>query len=244
MHERPPPSPAAEPIALRGRQRRRRRLRLVGGGLIAYGVVGIVILAAIGSAIGRPLDQAAELSVAIEDQRRAALDALEQATTTIDQTAAGVRGMDPSLGQAKAATDRASAISLGVAANMLELSRAMSISIFGAQPLLGLATGFDQTGQQLQLLSADVAAIGAALDANRDDVATVAASLDELRDSVEQLETSLREGPRLAVGPGTLDGIRLAILALLGWMLVLALGAVAAGAYIFRLARPTADAVP
>jgi hypothetical protein len=237
MNDGPPPSPAAEAIALRGTQRRRRRMRLVGGGLIAYGVVGIVILAAIGSVIGRPLDQAAELSVAIEDQRRAALDSLDQATTTIDQTASGVRGMDPSLGQAKAATDHASAISLGVATNMFELSRAMSISIFGTQPLIGLSTGFDQTGQQLQLLSADIAAIGAALDANRDDVATVGTSLDELSDSVEQLETSLREGPRLAISPGTLDGIRLAILAVLGWMLVLALGAVAAGLYVLWHAR-------
>ena len=199
--------------------------------------MGIVILGAIGSVVGRPLEQAAELSVAIEDQRRAALDSLEQATTTIDQTASGVRGMEPSLGQAKAATDRASSISLGVAANMFELSRAMSISIFGTQPLIGLATGFDQTGQQLQLLSEDVAAIGAALDANRDDVQIVAVSLDELRDSVEQLETSLREGPRLAVAPGTLDGIRLAILALLSWMAVLALGSIAGGAYLFWLAR-------
>ena len=141
------------------------------------------------------------------------------------------------MASAKAATDRASSISLGVAANMFELSRAMSISIFGTQPLIGLATGFDQTGQQLQLLSEDVAAIGAALDANRDDVQTVAASLNELRDSVEQLETSLREGPRLAVAPGTLEGIRLAILALLGWMVVLALGSIAGGAYLFWLAR-------
>jgi len=237
MDDRPHPPPAAEVIALRGSQRRGRLLRIVGGGLIVYGVLGIVILAAIGSVIGRPLDQAAELSVSIEDQRRAALDALEQATTTIDQAAAGVRGMEPSLSQAKSATDRASAISLGVAANMSELSRAMSISIFGAQPLIGLASGFDQTGQQLQLLSADVAAIGAALDANRDDVETVGASLDDLSDSVEQLERSLREGPRLAIAPGTLDGIRLAILALLGWMLVLALGAVAAGVYLFARAR-------
>jgi uncharacterized protein YoxC len=237
MDERAHPSPAGEAIALRGSQRRRRRWQFVGIALIAYGVVGIVVLGAIGSVIGRPLDQAAELSVAIEEQRRAALDSLDQATTTIDQTAVGVRGMEPSLSQAKAATDRASALSLGLSANMFELSRAMGITVFGVQPLIGLATGFDQTGQQLQLLSADVAAIGAALDANRDDVATVAASLDELSDSVEELETSLREGPRLAVSPGTLDGIRLAILALLGWMLVLALGAVVAGAYVVWLAR-------
>jgi hypothetical protein len=237
MSERPPPSAAAEAIALRVAQRRRRRLRLVGAGLIAYGVVGILILVGIGSVIGRPLDRAVELSRAIEDQRRAALDSLEQATMTIDQTGAGVRGMEPSLGQAKAATDRASAISLAVATNMFELSRAMSISIFGTQPLIGLSTGFDQTGQQLQLLSEDIAAIGAALDANRDDVGTVAASFDDLRDSVEQLETSLREGPRLAISPGTLDGIRLAILALLGWMLMLGLGSVAAGLYLFWLAR-------
>jgi hypothetical protein len=145
--------------------------------------------------------------------------------------------MEPSLAQSRTATDRAASIAEGVAGSMFGLSNAMQLTIFGAQPLIGLAVSFEQTGSQLQLLSGEVAAIGAALDANADDVRTVALSMDAMGASVDALIDSIREGPRLELSLGTLGGLRLAVFAVLGWLLLLALGAVAAGVYVIRLAR-------
>lgn len=227
-HPRSSLSPA-EVIALRAAVRRRRALRIIGTVLIGYGVLGIGLFAAVALAIDRPIDQAGELTVSIEGQRGALLDSLQQASTTIDQSASGVRGMQTSLVQARAATDRASTLSRGVATSMYQLRDAMAVSILGTQPLIGLATSFDQAGQQLELLGEDVAAIGQALEENRDDAETVAAALDNLRSSVEDLTERVREGPRLEVASKALAQLRLGLYAVVAWMAALAVGSVVGG---------------
>jgi hypothetical protein len=145
--------------------------------------------------------------------------------------------MDASLVQARAATDRAAQLSLNMAATMYQLRDQMGIAVFGVQPLISLQPGFDQTGQQMELLSADVAAIGEALGANREDVDTVAQSMDQLRASVEQLATTVREGPRLEATSDTLAGIRLGVFAVVAWLVNLAAGCMIGGVACWWAAR-------
>jgi hypothetical protein len=227
----------AEAMALRMDARRRRLLRFVGTVLIAYGVLGIVLFVGVAYAIERPIDEAGRLTVSIEGQRGAVLESLEQASLTVDEAAGGIRGMDASLAQAGQATERAAQLSIGVATSMYELRNAMSLSIFGTQPLIGLAAGFNDAGQQLELLAVDVAAIGEALEANRDDAAAVAASLDQLSVSVAALTQAVRDGPALEVSSDALDGMRLGIYAVIAWMLALAVGCVAGGVACWMAAR-------
>ncbi len=237
MSERHPGAPAAEIIARRAERRRSRGLRLLGTILIVYGVIGMVLFAVVALNVARPIDEANSLTVSIEGQRTAALDALAEAARTIDETALGVRGMDASLDQARVATERAAGLSRGVATTMFGLQNAMSITILGTQPLIGLASGFEQAGRQLELLADDVAAIGEALNANRDDVQTVAEAMERLSLSVEALTQSVRDGPRLEVSSQALAELRLAIYAVVGWMLAFAVGCVAAGIGCWLAAR-------
>ncbi len=216
-------------LAARSRRRYRRFLRIVGTILIAYGVSGIVLFALVAQAVGDPLDEAGALTVSIEGQRTAVLDSLEEAVRTIDATGTGIRNMDDSLIEARAATDRAAELSLSMAASMYELRNQMGLSLFGIQPLIGLAPGFDQTGQQMELLSTDVAAIGQALSANRQDVRTVARRMDDLRTAVSDLAEAVRDGPALVVTSDTLAEMRLGIFAVVGWLIALALGCVLGG---------------
>ncbi len=228
---------AAEELARRARIRRQRGLRLLGTILVAYGALGIVLFIGVAYAIERPIDEAGRLTVSIEGQRGALLESLEQAALTIDEAAAGIRGMDSSLARAGEATDRASQLSLGVAASMYELRNAMTIQILGTQPLIGLAAGFDQSGQQLELLAEDMATIGEALEANRDDADAVAVSLGELSESVDTLTRAVRDGPALEVSSDALDGMRHGIYAVIAWMLALAVGCVAGGVACWMAAR-------
>jgi hypothetical protein len=216
--------------------RRRRMLRSAGIVLIAYGVLGVLLFAGVAYAVERPIDEAGRLTVSIEGQRGALLTSLDQASTTIEEAAVGVRGMDASLDQAGQATDRAAQLSIGVAASMYELRNAMGLTVFGVQPLIGLAAGFDETGQQLELLAQDVAAIGLALEANRGDAVAVADSLDELSRAVDDLTRAVGEGPALEVSSEALDGMRLAIYGVIGWMLALAVGCIAGGVACWRAA--------
>ena len=216
---------------------RRTRLRLLGAGLALYGLVGIVIFIVIAVAVARPLERARQLSESVDLQRAALVDSLGQAETTIRQMSLSVGRMDTSLADAKAAIDRASSISHGVATSMYGLRDAMSLSIFGAQPLIGLSTSFDTSGQNLDQLGDDVASIGTALDANRTDVTTTSQSLGNLADSVHTLTVSVRDGPALTISTRTLDAIRIAVYAVTIWLVVFALGCLISGAYLLNVSR-------
>ena len=216
---------------------RRTRLRLLGAGLALYGLVGIVIFIVIAVAVARPLERARQLSESVDLQRAALVDSLGQAETTIRQMSLSVGRMDTSLADAKAAIDRASSISHGVATSMYGLRDAMSLSIFGAQPLIGLSTSFDTSGQNLDQLGDDVASIGTALDANRTDVTTTSQSLGNLADSVHTLTVSVRDGPALTISTRTLDAIRIAVYAVTIWLVVFALGCLIFGAYLLNVSR-------
>jgi hypothetical protein len=229
--------PSEYALARRHYARRRSVLRTVGVVLIAYGVLGVLLFAGVAYAVERPIDEAGRLTVSIEGQRGALLASLEQASATIEEAAIGVRGMDASLEQAGQATDRAAQLSVGVAASMYELRNAMGLTVFGVQPLIGLAAGFDETGQQLELLAQDVAAIGIALEANRGDAVAVADSLAQLSRAVDDLTQAVADGPALEVSSEALDGMRLAIYGVIAWMLALAVGCIAGGVACWRAAN-------
>jgi hypothetical protein len=218
---------------------RRGRLRLLGGGLAIYGLVGIILFVIVAIAVARPLERARELSESVDKERTALVNALAQAETTIRGMATGVSNMDTSLSDAKTAIDQADQISRDVAASMYGLRDAMSIEIplLGGQPLIGLAGNFNATGDNLLTLATDISAIGTALEANRSDLGTTATNLASLADSVKALTTSVEEGPALAISKRTLDAARLAVYAISAWLVTFAIGCLIAGVYLINLSR-------
>ena len=230
---------APPPIIVTNVERRRRPgpLRIAGTALIAWGVVGLVLLALFFNGLAGPISELSTMAASLEAQRAAALEAIDKATASVDQAATGVRGMDTSLADAKAAVDRASSISNGVGDTMNGLAQGMQVSIFGLQPLAGLSGGFSDAGTQLKGLSTDLAAIGQSLDANSDDAQAVAQSLDELSIALTDFHTAVDSGPQLDGLAHSLDSLRIGILALLAWLGALALGAVAAGIGCWVVAR-------
>ena len=230
-------APLTVAAVARRRRRQRRTLRVIGSALLVYGVIGLILLGVFGSVLAAPISDIDEISRSVEQQRVAALDSLEQATETVNLTADAVRGMDTSLTDARAATDRASTIALGVSTSMSQLANSMSITIFGIQPLVGLAEGFNQSSTQLSLLATDLASIGAALESNRDDAAAVAVNLDGLGVALDRLETAVRAGPDLTGAAGSLEAVRVGILGLIVWLGVLAVGCVVAGLGCWWVAR-------
>lgn len=212
--------------------------RLLGLGLVLYGVAGIAIFVLLAVGVTRPLDRAQRLSTSVEEQRAALADSLGEAETTIRQMSEAVGRMDASLAEAKAATDRASTISSGVAQSMYQLrdTVALEIPLLG-QPLVGLAPSFDQSGQNLELLGQDVAAIGEALDGNRADVELTSENMSDLADAVAELTRTVSESPSVEVSQSTIQAARLAIFAVAAWMMLFAVGCIAAGIYLLALSR-------
>jgi ABC-type transporter Mla subunit MlaD len=117
---------------------------------------------------------------------------------------------------------------------MLQLRDAMGVTIpiLNTQPLLGLAPGFDNASQQLQLLSQDLATIATSLDQNREDVVASAESLVELADSVAVLTESVENGPGVGIAEEALDAFRIGLFAVAGWLVLFAVGCAVAGVYL------------
>lgn len=206
-----------------------RALRVLGSLLIVYGLSGVVLLGLLAGTLAPPLDEVEALATSVGEQRTAALEALDEAATTARQTATSVRNVDTSLAQAKVATDRAAGLSGGVARSMRELAVAMTIDLFGIQPLIGLVPSFEASAANLDLLATDLAAIGAALDTSRGDAATVAGGMDDLADSIDELRDAVADSPDLSVTVGALEPLRIGLLALMAWLLLAAIGCVIAG---------------
>lgn len=216
----------------RGRQP---RLRLLGLVVAAYGLVGLLLFVAVAVAVNGPLERAHALTVSLDEDRAGLVATMEQARAALVDMSLGVRGVDDSLANAQAATDRASTISTSLASSMFGLRDSMSITIFGTQPLAGLAAGFDTSGQQMSALATDLTTISTSLDANRGAVVTSAASLGKLAVSLAELRVMVRDSPDVEISTASLDAVRLAVYAICGWLAVLALGCVIGGVYLVRL---------
>jgi prefoldin subunit 5 len=212
-------------------------LRLIGTGLIAYGVFGILLLGVIGAEVARPLDDISAIGTSLTEQREAALESLERAVETIGQTAESVRNIDTSLVEAQQATQRAATLSRGMSLTMFNMAEQMQLTVFGVQPLITLYPGFEQSGQQLELMAEDVEQIAEALEANRQDTVAIASGLDELAASIERLTEAVADGPVLTDVGATLAPIQLGLLALIGWLLVAAIGSVLAGIGLWMASR-------
>jgi methyl-accepting chemotaxis protein len=212
-------------------------MRLIGTGLIAYGLVGTILLGVIGIEVARPLDHLNAIGASLSDQRDAALESLERAAETIGQTADSVRNIDGSLVEAQQATQRASTISRGISLTMFNMAEQMQLTVFGVQPLITLYPGFEASGQQLELMAEDVERIAEALEANREDTVAIAAGLDELGASIERLTEAVAGGPELPDAAATIAPIQLGLLALIGWLLVAAIGSILAGMALWFASR-------
>ena len=207
---------------------------LFGSALVAYGVIGIAIFAFVAQAIDRPLERVRDLSESVEAQREALIVSMERAEDTLQQMGGAVGNMDSSLADAKTATDRSSTIAGSIATSMFLLRDQMfiTIPIVNTQPFVGLAPGFDQTGQQLTQLSTDLLTIGTSLNRNRGDIAATAQNMAELSTSVSALTETVRTGPGVEITEEALGDVRLAVYGIAGWMAMLAVGSVLVGLYL------------
>ncbi len=217
--------------------KRRTGMRILGVALFVYGLIGIVIFIGVAFAVARPLERARQLSGSLETQRAALVASLGQAETTIRGMSTSAANVNASLGEATTAVDHAATVSAGLATSMYGLRDAMSLTILGAQPLVGLAGSFDTSGQNLDQLGADLTAISTALGTNSADVSTTAQNLSDLSDTVHALMVSVRDGPGLSISSGTLDAVRLAVYAVTGWLVIFAIGCLVAGVWLLSATR-------
>ena len=209
--------------------------RAAGIGLTAYGAVGIVLIVVAlvvgGSALGRVERLTGSLS-----------STLSAAATSARSSATALRNLRAGVTQSSTAADDAGALVDEASTTSSQLAAAMSLSIFGTQPLLPMAASFNQLSTQLQSLSGDLDAIGSALDTSGSDLDRLEGDIDRLATRLEGLNGSQggAQGSAVIVKSGELW---FALVALLVWLSIPALGSLLLGlALVFLVrSRPVID---
>ena len=187
-------------------------IRRIGFGLVAYGALGLVLVTAalVGGWSGITRIDAAMGSVA-------------EASATLEAVAGAFAGFDTSLESATRSADHAAVASRDAAAAAAGLADAMSLSIFGAQPLLPLANDFRREATELRAVADDLAQLAASLTNDRSDV-------KRIHGHVSALSTRVA-----AVGGGAGgSGVAALLVALLVWIGAQAAGALLIGIMLLR----------
>jgi hypothetical protein len=201
-----------------------RAARIGGWALIAYGLVGTLLLLIAFAVASGPLGTAQRLLVSLDGTLHAAADTARSTSTALDS-------VDSGLGEAQRGTADASTLVADAAATSGRLASAMGLTIFGAQPLIGLSDDFEAIQTQLTGLSANLDAVSGAMATSADD-------LDDVRIDVARLATEIeRVRDTTGTDTGGTGSIGLAVGVLLAWLALPAIAALIGGAALLRIGR-------
>lgn len=193
-----------------------RYARPLGLALAAWGVLGLILIALVAVNAEPALAAAETLS------ERETTDEIK---TALETTIVSLGGVETSVVEGRRAAEGAGTAVREIARTTDQLAEAMSLSLFGQQPFLSIAQGFDRQTASLGDLAVDLDDLVSALRENETDVAALRASAVVLRDRVGRL------APASPVPASTLRPL---LYALLAWLALPALGAIAAGTWLLR----------
>jgi len=200
--------------------------RLLGWSLLLYGIVGLALVVG-GAVVG--LDVAAR----VERLATTAGGTLAAAARSTEAAADAFTNVDASLAESQESAEGAAELSREASATLDSLSRAMQLSLFGAQPLLPLAGEFAASADQALALAETLDRVAASLNATRSDVSGIGVELDLLGSELAVLQESTGSG-------GDAPPVRPFVLMLLAWLLVPAVGGVIGGLAVLRLPQTPA----
>lgn len=225
------------PLGLRG------GLRRLAQGLIAYGIIGLVVAAICLVALiwvnGR-----------VGGLRTEAETTVGNLATTMDRTAQALHDASTTAQSFTVTVEESAQAVSSAAATITEVRTGLgsleaqlrAVSILGAQPLSGTADAVGRIDASLEGLDTRLSGIATGLSGNRDALASNATSLGQLGDSVESMAERLDSG----VIEDSLGDIQLVIVVVLlvftAWSLVPAVGALVGGLWLRRELERSADA--
>jgi uncharacterized phage infection (PIP) family protein YhgE len=197
--------------------------RAAGWLLVAYAIVGFTLVV-LGGLVG--LDAAGRFERLSTD----ADAAITSAAAATQAAADSFTNIDASLDESRSSADAAAALARDASGTLGSLATAMSLSVFGAQPLLPLAAEFTTSAEQATALAETLDQVGASLGDTRTDVARIGPQLEQLSAQLERLGSGSE--PAASTPP-----LRIFVLVLLSWLLMQAVGSLLAGLTLMRSAR-------
>ena len=197
-------------------------------GLVAYGLLGLA-LSIVGFTYG--LDAAGQ----IERMADATGTTLEAAARSTAAAADSFDSIDGSLVNAGESISQAATLSADAGATLDELSAAMNLSIFGAQPLAPLADEFADAAAQADELASTLTTSASSVSDVRADAAAVGEELGGLATELEALRDSV---------PDTSVPVRGLVALLMAYLTLPAVAALVAGLLLLRAQRMADEGPP
>ena len=207
--------------------RQRRRLA---AGLIAYGVVGILVLAVSIPVLVEPLAAIGR----IVSQQGEAVRWLDLTGQGLEDAGRGSANAGASLESAAGAARNAASLAQELSVSMASLRDASSLTILGSQPLGGLTGDFDRVAGRASDLASSMVSLAGMLDRDTTDFSAIAADVTSLRGQADQLRMTVASE---LGGMGTAGALLVpATLLLLLWLATPAVASLIAGIWLLRTA--------
>lgn len=218
-------------------------LRRLSRGLIAYGLIGLVVAAVAIGALVWVNGRVANLSREVDTTVGQLAGTMERTAKALHDASTSAQSFTGTVDQSALAVSSSAATITEVRTGLIALEAQLrSVSILGAAPLASAADDIGRIATSLDGLDTRLAGISDGLGKDRDALAGNATSLGQLGDSTATLATRLGSG----VIEGSLGDVQLvltvALLVFAAWTVVPAVGALALGVWLRReLDRPRPD---
>lgn len=216
---------------------RYRFLRTAAVALELYGLLGLAIAAAMLAVGLATFAQVDGLQRTLDQERSSLVASIRTVSGTVRDTAGATGDFQRSIDTARASADTASVLANGMGGTFRDLAREVNVTIFGMQPLAGLAPQFDHSADQLQQLAISLGTTRDALAQNSSDVARVGHDLDQLQQQLDAVATSLNQPGVLSFGAQTLLPLQVAFYGMCLLVILQSAFSIVAGVALFRLQR-------
>jgi hypothetical protein len=203
--------------------------RRLGNGMVAFGVVGLVVTVVLAVAWLGGFVALQDLDDRLEADREAVATALTNTATLMDSTAAALEDVTASMGNMGAALTDASDLLDRLATTTDSLATSLNVSILGQRPFAGAAENLESIASDLETFAGHSAALAEDLETLEPSLGTLAGDLRTVQESVATLATRVQDfgGIERLVGVVRLYVLLSAALAV--WLAVLAGGCIWAG---------------
>jgi hypothetical protein len=202
-------------------------IRRLGTTLIAFGVVGLFLVAAavvMLVAAGPSLDQLS----AVSDRTGPTHRALADASRTLDDLSRSANSLEATLSSSQSSLTDAANASRSLADALGGVATAMNLDIRGARPLSGAGEPLADASDRVRQVADDLSNLGTRVGQHAGDAAAIGTDAAALKTSVDEIDASLAGPPGLGLA-GSVAVVRLVLIGLLAWLGVLAGGCVLVG---------------
>ena len=214
-----------------------RSLRAASIALIVYGLLGLGIAVAMVVVGSATFTRIATLQTTLERERSTLISSMRTAATMLGDTATVTRGFQGSIDGARNSADKASLLANNTAGTFRDMGSNLNISVFGVQPLAGLAPQFDRGADQLQQLAISLGSTRDALALNKSNIENVTTDLQQLQGQLNAVARSLEQPGVLGLDSQTLVPFQIAVYGICVLLLLQSAFSIVAGIALFRLQR-------